>query len=64
MDRRIFVVGFGIYGAIHGPSEHSVAIGLVNVRTGEVSAAVSGDGPGRSVETVRGGQCGGQRRRS
>ncbi|XP_043199941.1 BTB/POZ domain-containing protein 2-like [Amphibalanus amphitrite] len=39
VDRRIFVVGFGIYGAIHGPSEHGVTIGLVNVRTGEVLAS-------------------------
>ena len=39
------MVGFGIYGAIHGPSEHSVTIGLVNVRTGEVSAVIGDDAP-------------------
>lgn len=26
VNRRIFVVGFGLYGSIHGPSEYSVNI--------------------------------------
>ena len=26
VDRRIFVVGFGLYGSIHGPSEYDVTI--------------------------------------
>ena len=26
VDRRILVVGFGLYGSIHGPSEYDVTI--------------------------------------
>ena len=26
VDRRIFVVGFGLYGSIHGPSEYQATI--------------------------------------
>ena len=30
VDRRIFVVGFGLYGSIHGPSEYDVTIQVKN----------------------------------
>ena len=30
VNRRIFVVGFGLYGSIHGPSEYSVNIQVKN----------------------------------
>ena len=29
VDRRIFVVGFGLYGSIHGPSEYDVTIQVI-----------------------------------
>lgn len=38
MDRRIFVVGFGLYGAIHGPSEYSANIQLLHTGTGRLMA--------------------------
>ncbi|RXG72434.1 BTB/POZ domain-containing protein 2 [Armadillidium vulgare] len=36
VDRRIFVVGFGMYGSIHGPSEYEVTIQLIHTVTGKV----------------------------
>ncbi|XP_047738805.1 BTB/POZ domain-containing protein 2 [Hyalella azteca] len=36
VDRRIFVVGFGMYGSIHGPSEFEVVIQLIHTLTGKV----------------------------
>ena len=38
VDRRIFVVGFGMYGSIHGPSEYEVTIQIVHTGTGKVSS--------------------------
>ena len=32
VDRRIFVVGFGLYGSIHGPSEYDVTIQVKAVK--------------------------------
>ncbi len=29
VDRKIFVVGFGLYGSIHGPSEYQVNIQIL-----------------------------------
>lgn len=37
VDRRIFVVGFGMYGSIHGPSEYEVTVQLIHTLTGKVS---------------------------
>ena len=34
VDRRIFVVGFGLYGSIHGPSEYDVTIQLLHTGSG------------------------------
>ena len=36
VDRRIFVVGFGMYGSIHGPSEYEVTVQLIHTLTGKV----------------------------
>jgi len=36
VDRRIFVVGFGLYGSIHGPSEHDVTIQLIHTGSGRL----------------------------
>lgn len=35
-DRRIFVVGFGLYGSIHGPSDYDVNIQIIHTGTGKV----------------------------
>ncbi|MPC39100.1 BTB/POZ domain-containing protein 2 [Portunus trituberculatus] len=35
VDRRIFVVGFGMYGSIHGPSEYEVTIQIIHTATGK-----------------------------
>ncbi|XP_074650619.1 BTB/POZ domain-containing protein 1-like [Tubulanus polymorphus] len=35
VNRRIFVVGFGLYGSIHGPSEYSVNIQIIDFDTGK-----------------------------
>ena len=32
VNRRIFVVGFGLYGSIHGPAEYTVNIQVCNCR--------------------------------
>ncbi|KAK6179520.1 hypothetical protein SNE40_011854 [Patella caerulea] len=36
VNRRIFVVGFGLYGSIHGPTEYSVNIQIIHNDTGKV----------------------------
>lgn len=36
VDRRIFVVGFGLYGSIHGPTEYQVTIQIIHCGTGKV----------------------------
>uniref|UniRef100_A0A914WBW4 BTB domain-containing protein n=1 Tax=Plectus sambesii TaxID=2011161 RepID=A0A914WBW4_9BILA len=38
VDRRIFVVGFGLYGSIHGPTEYQVTIQIIHCGTGKVLA--------------------------
>ena len=30
VDKRIYVVGFGLYGSIHGPCEYQVVIQIIN----------------------------------
>lgn len=39
VDRRIFVVGFGLYGSIHGPSEYQVTIQIIHCGSGKVMAS-------------------------
>jgi len=36
VDSRIFVVGFGLYGSIHGPSEYDVTIQLLHTGSGRI----------------------------
>ena len=36
VDTRIFVVGFGLYGSIHGPSEYDVTIQLLHTGSGRI----------------------------
>lgn len=36
VDRRIFVVGFGLYGSIHGPAEYDVLLQLIHTASGKV----------------------------
>ncbi|XP_029646899.1 BTB/POZ domain-containing protein 1 [Octopus sinensis] len=36
VNRRIFVVGFGLYGSIHGPTDYLVNIELLHADTGKV----------------------------
>ena len=36
VDRRIFVVGFGLYGSIHGPSEYQVTIQITHTGSARV----------------------------
>ena len=36
VDRKIFVVGFGLYGSIHGPSEYQVSIQIIQTGSGRV----------------------------
>uniref|UniRef100_A0A915JEN3 PHR domain-containing protein n=1 Tax=Romanomermis culicivorax TaxID=13658 RepID=A0A915JEN3_ROMCU len=38
VDRRIFVVGFGLYGSIHGPSDYAVTIQIIHCGSGKVLA--------------------------
>uniref|UniRef100_A0A1B6F9I4 BTB domain-containing protein n=2 Tax=Proconiini TaxID=565685 RepID=A0A1B6F9I4_9HEMI len=35
-DRRIFVVGFGLYGSIHGPSDYDVTLQVIHTASGNV----------------------------
>ncbi|KAI1301294.1 BTB/POZ domain-containing protein 2 [Halotydeus destructor] len=39
VDRRIFVLGFGLYGSIHGPSDYDCNIQLIHTGTGKVLAS-------------------------
>lgn len=39
VNRRIFVVGFGLYGSIHGPTEYSVNIQILQSDNGKVVGA-------------------------
>ncbi|KDR10233.1 BTB/POZ domain-containing protein 1-like isoform X2 [Zootermopsis nevadensis] len=36
VDRRIFVVGFGLYGSIHGPTEYHVNLQVIHTSSGKV----------------------------
>ncbi|KAL1117731.1 hypothetical protein AAG570_004046 [Ranatra chinensis] len=36
VDRRIFVVGFGLYGSIHGPAEYEVNLQVLHTASGKV----------------------------
>jgi PHR domain. len=36
VDRRIFVVGFGLYGSIHGPTEYHVNLQVIHTASGKV----------------------------
>ena len=36
VDRRIFVVGFGLYGSIHGPSEYQATIHISHTTSARV----------------------------
>ncbi len=36
MDRRIFVVGVGLYGSIHGPSDYTALIQLLHTGSGRL----------------------------
>ncbi|VDK49206.1 unnamed protein product [Cylicostephanus goldi] len=38
VDRKIYVVGFGLYGAIHGPHEYQCTIQIIHCGTGKVLA--------------------------
>lgn len=38
VDKKIFVVGFGLYGAIHGPHEYQCVIQIIHCGTGKVLA--------------------------
>ncbi|XP_054159112.1 BTB/POZ domain-containing protein 2-like [Oppia nitens] len=39
VDRRIFVIGFGLYGSIHGPSDYDVTIQIIHTGSGKVLAS-------------------------
>lgn len=36
VDRRLFVVGFGLYGSIHGPTDYDVNIQIIHTGTGKI----------------------------
>ncbi|XP_039291825.1 BTB/POZ domain-containing protein 1 [Nilaparvata lugens] len=38
-DRRIFVLGFGLYGSVHGPTEYGVTVQLLKAASGKVCAS-------------------------
>ena len=38
VDRRIFVIGFGLYGSIHGPSDYDCNIQIIHTGSGKVLA--------------------------
>ncbi|XP_015117553.1 BTB/POZ domain-containing protein 1 [Diachasma alloeum] len=40
-DRRIFLVGYGVYGSVHGPAEYEVLIELIHTASGKVIATNS-----------------------
>ncbi|RWS16433.1 BTB/POZ domain-containing protein 2-like protein [Dinothrombium tinctorium] len=39
VDRRIFVVGFALYGSIHGPSDYECNLQIIHTGTGKVLAS-------------------------
>ncbi len=39
VDRRIFVIGFGLYGSIHGPSDYDANIQIIHTGSGKVLAS-------------------------
>ncbi|KAL3982494.1 BTB/POZ domain-containing protein 1 domain protein [Acanthocheilonema viteae] len=39
VDRRIYVIGFGLHGSIHGPSEYQVTIQILHCGTGKILAS-------------------------
>uniref|UniRef100_A0A0N5ATE4 BTB domain-containing protein n=1 Tax=Syphacia muris TaxID=451379 RepID=A0A0N5ATE4_9BILA len=39
VDKRIFVLGFGLHGSIHGPHEYSVTIQIIHSGSGKVLAS-------------------------
>ncbi|XP_074597119.1 BTB/POZ domain-containing protein 1-like [Brevipalpus obovatus] len=41
VDRRIYVVGFGLYGSIHGPSDYECLIKIIHTTTGKELASNS-----------------------
>jgi BTB/POZ domain-containing protein 1/2 len=36
VDRKIFAVGFGLYGSIHGPMEYQATIQIIHTASGKV----------------------------
>lgn len=36
VDRRVFIVGFGLYGSIHGPTDYDVTIQIIHTGTGKI----------------------------
>ncbi|KAK0161286.1 hypothetical protein PV327_009773 [Microctonus hyperodae] len=38
VDRRIFLVGYGVYGSVHGPAEYEVLIELSHTASGKIIA--------------------------
>lgn len=40
-DRRIFVVGFGLYGSIHGPTDYDVNLQVIHTASGNVCGSNS-----------------------
>lgn len=36
VNKRIFVVGFGLYGSIHGPADYSVKIEIIHADSDEI----------------------------
>ena len=43
VNKRIFVVGFGLYGSIHGPTDYQVNIQVILSTTLKIFAAVGTD---------------------
>ncbi|CAG5083342.1 Similar to BTBD2: BTB/POZ domain-containing protein 2 (Homo sapiens) [Cotesia congregata] len=41
VDRRIFLVGYGVYGSVHGPAEYEVLIELTHTASGKTIATNS-----------------------
>ncbi|CAG9535388.1 unnamed protein product [Cercopithifilaria johnstoni] len=39
VDRRIYVIGFGLHGSIHGPHEYQVTIQILHCGTGKILAS-------------------------
>lgn len=40
-DRRIFVVGFGLYGSVHGPTDYDVNLQVIHTASGNVCGSNS-----------------------